>query len=379
MSLAEDGNFAAAIATLQDFLRGNPDHAGGWLDLAIFNCRLGKTEEKDNALTTLRRLGEHTPLPSVIDELLLRLRADTCTRQASDGSSQKTLRVSAGRAQNLNFGSSQAEIALPSAVTLRLDERMLPRSSDFFGGELAWQQRLPGELAGQRLSALFQAGTHSYVDAADYSTRNANLGLLARGRLGKFEGIHSLSYGNLHLGGHAYLETLGLRSHWQRLLLGDRLLAGGGLAYTRLAYAQNAFDGDLYEPGVYAVTGFHGKGIVRADWNLILDTAVRERPGGDRRGMAWSLATIYPTTANQRLEAHAKATRLDDSAPYLPALFGNLHRHSMQYLLSVANTWQLGRDQRLRFEWRFQQQDDTLPLFSYTARNLSLTWEYLLD
>lgn len=256
---------------------------------------------------------------------------------------------------------------------------MLPRSSDFVGLELMWRQPVPGTFGGHRFSTLMQAGTQDYANASDYTTRNLTTALVAQGRVGTIEGIHSLGYSNLHLGGHAYLETLGLRTHWQRPLDGGQLLAGAGLAYTRLAYAQSAYDAHIYEPGVYLLAALPWQGIARAEWNLIRDHGENDRPGGNRQGMAWSLGAIFPTWEGQRLELHGKSIRLDDDAPYLPALFGTAARHSRQTLFSAANLWQLRRDQRLRVEWRFQEQQDSLALFSYTARNLSLAWEYLLD
>lgn len=255
---------------------------------------------------------------------------------------------------------------------------MLPRSSNFAGAEISWRQPIAGTYGGHQLTAFLQAGSQSYFSASDYSTLSLNSALVAQRRLGDLQGIHSLSYSNLQLGGNAYLESTGLRTHWQQPLAEGRLLGGFGLAYTRLDYNQSAYDAHVYEPGLYLVGSF-SKAVFRLDWNLIRDNAENDRPGGNRQGNAWSLGSILPTWPRQHLEIHLKATRLDDDAPYLPALFGNTSRHSRQTTFSAANTWSLRPDQRVRLEWRFQEQQDTLAIFSYTARNLSLSWEYLLD
>lgn len=380
LASADDGKLGEAIMSLERFLAGHPHHAGAWLDLAILQCRIGQQEGKSKALLQLKSLSNSESLPSIIQELVQRLEAETCTvRDTLAPPSLKVLRITAGRAQNLNFGASHSEITLPSAATLRLDERMLPRSSNFAGLELMWRQPFPGSLAGHRFSTLLQAGIQDYAQAPDYATHNLSGALLAQGSFGTIDGVHSLGYSNLYLAGHAYLETLGLRSHWQRPFHDGKLLVGAGLAYTHIAYTQSAYDAHIYEPGIYLLAGLPWQGIARADWNLIRDHAENDRPGGNRRGMAWSLGAIYPTWNSQRLELHGKLVRLDDDTSYLPALFGNATRHSHQTLISAANIWQLHGNQRLRLEWRFQEQQDTLALFSYTARSLSLSWEYLLD
>lgn len=255
---------------------------------------------------------------------------------------------------------------------------MLPRSSDFAGAELTWRQALPGNHGGHQLTALIQTGSQNYFSATDYSTLNLSAALVAQRRVGNHQGIHSLSYSKLQLGGHAYLESTGLRTHWQRPLADGRLLGGLGIAYTRLDYNQSAYDAHVYEPGIY-ILGSLAKAVFRLDWNLIRDNAENERPGGNRQGNAWSLGGLLPTWPRQHVEVHLKATRIDDDAPYLPALFGNATRQSRQTVLSAANIWRLRDNQRLRLEWRFQEQQDTLAIFSYTARNLNLSWEYLLD
>ena len=377
VDLASRGDFTAASQTLRQFLERNPEHAGAWLDLAIYSCKLGADPGKDDALARLRQAAGTQPLPSLIEELVERLAAARCAPAWAWLAGRKSIRGSAGYARNLNFASAQSEILLPNALSLRLDGRLLPRSSPFAGLEAEWQQPIATGQENLQLAWMLQGAAQTYFQASDYDTQSLVATLLARSRHGPIEGVHSLAYGNLRLGGSPYADSWSLRSYGQFRLGRPTLLGGLGLAATRLDYAQSAFNAVVLEPGAYVSALWSEATLARLEYNLIRDRAVDHRPGGDRNGYSWALEVTHAQSAGRQWAAQFRWTRLHDAAPYLPALFGDEKRDATQRQLRLMHDWQLDSAQRLRLEWRQQWQSDPIDLFAYTASHFDLSWHYV--
>jgi len=367
LAQAEGGNYLLAVDQLQNFLRTQPDHAGAWLDLALFACQAGQQEARAAALAWL---DAHGPLPPIIDEILTLQRHQTCPPEnARRGRGE--VGVALGLTHNLNLAAQQSTIQLPNAVTLQLDRSLRPRNAPFGAVSGLWQQPLP--LAGQQLAL---AGyVQNYQSDSQYNTALIQARWESMGQYKDIYGAQRLSLTNYWLGGQDYLRAWSGQSAWQWNSPASSLHPSVQLTATGLDYRTlRNYNALVIEPALGLAWRAGANLQLRGLWGRQIDKADGARPGGDRQGPFWQLEGRYALGQSGLLELTLRHDRLVESLPYAPFLFGPVVRRTNLTQLAVSWKIRLDPSSQIEIESRLQRQRDPLPLFDYRSDMTSIGW-----
>ncbi|MDW5416956.1 hypothetical protein R6242_10300 [Iodobacter sp. CM08] len=341
---------------LEEVLQLNPHHQGAKLDLMLVYCQL---EDYSRAAVLQRQLQALPVLPQAISDLIRQKTEQGCREKTLwQGQIQSWIASDS----NLDQGSSKRwlEISLPDGVfNLEVDPNSMPQAGYLAGLEIQAIATPPG---GQQWA--LHAGAVQSWPLSSQTMRWFGGFWQPQARSDWGVGLQQFWLQNEAYQSSALLEYRGLPAF------------AGVQSLLRLR-AQMVDIAPRYQ-------SLHSEWRVQhiQKWRgLWLDNRAAlafelapQRPGGNQYSGELSSRLIYPLGPHQ-LELQLRARVMQDREGYSPLLEYNQKRQSLQSNLGLAYQWQSPWASKWRLEYQYQEQNDSLPLFSWQKQLISLSYK----
>jgi tetratricopeptide (TPR) repeat protein len=368
-----DGQPGEAAALLERLVAQQPDHAGGWLDLAIARCELGEQEEAQRIFTLVEQ--RFAPPPD-ITELIARYRRAGC---AVVPPRPAWWQISVGRGYDDNAAQGSADrlsgAALSGAAIALFDppdpDESFARQPDHFN-ELRLDYLRP--LDGRGTVAQLQIRALRYDRQHDQDINTLLGGVERSWRAGAWRLRTGLLLDWLTLGSQLYRRQGQLQL---RLTPPLQPLPGTELAINAAASqvgypVRPEFDTRVYELGAAAYLRT-ARSETQLGAGVQADLARRERPGGDRHG--WYASAQWYGRLGERWRAELAATyQQRRSKEIYEAGFIDVLRRQHTTSDRAALLYQLRPNQFLALEYRHTRNQENIEQFGYRSRSIQLSW-----
>jgi hypothetical protein len=375
LELLEHGDRNGAIDRYNRLLEDMPNHAGAWLDLALLYCEQGLATRAHQIFDHIEKQFEP---PRAILELIRHYRSEGCAFTPVP-SERWTLSLSGGHTDNVNHGLSNPVIdfALPLGVaSVRLGETFLPRASALAavsGSYVKEIQSLPGTM-------WFAGFTEKrFPNVQEFNQRSLLTGVLLQRAFGNWLQETELVATHLSLNEHTHQTgLLAQGTLWLPPLSESAPRFGVEIAASRWRYPKDPlYDSTIAEGGVSGKWVPIKRIVLRGAVGPLFDFAARQRPGLDRHGYHANLSGQWIVSDEIRLDGSYRYRVLKDDAAYSP-LFGERKHQSTQsqLLMAIQAKTSVSSPATWRLEWEQSQSRDNIPLFPYTSRTLTLSWQY---
>ena len=109
---------------------------------------------------------------------------------------------------------------------------------------------------------------------------------------------------------------------------------------------------------------------------LVADTSLRDRVGGNRMGVMFSLRTETRLSEVQQLNMHLQQYMLNDANIYNETLFGDLKRTPTSGFLSIRLQQKLNLQDSVYIQLTRNWREDAIPLFRMGSTVLQLGYQW---
>ncbi|WP_282809908.1 tetratricopeptide repeat protein [Thauera humireducens] len=372
MQAIADGRYEDARTLLMQLAAQSPEHAGAWLDLAILQCGLGHAAEAEALFGVI----ELRFAPSAaIREVIAQQRASGCRPQAQPGRYQ--LRLSRGYDSNVNQGARDLNLLIGDGagggVMLELAPEYAARGDGFVN--LQAEGRRP--LSRNGTVGFGHVLLRHYDRLHHYDLSAVSGGLDHPLRLGTWDARLSATAGVLGLGGTMYQANAAWQAHVtppaQPLPAGWAVSGLVGQAFYDYP-GQSVFNARQTE--WRGVLTYRGEGsALQLAAGPMTDSGRAHRPGGDRDG--WSYSVWWRTPLWQRTFAELHWSRFDwrGSQAYAPGLIDTRRKQDTEQL-RLTVTHPIDATHAVVAEYRQVDNHENISIFSYQARQFSLSWQW---
>jgi hypothetical protein len=361
---------------LQEQAQREPGNLGLQLDLAVALCSEGRVAQAQRLLLWLDAQPE---IPFGIAEVISQLRsAGSCREDRPRWRPVGFAALGIGHSTNLNLGPASERIFISGlGQDLTLAETSRPLAASTRQAEAGVSVRLNSlHPAARAFTASAYGQVLDYADQPQYRLQAAHL--LLSWKPESTSGILTeaqAAVATLRLGDGTGLlaHTLNASRMWP---IGEAGWWGVAGTKTWLQFAQrpqlDARQLDLRMKWRHEDTRWR----LGIDAGFTADMQAHLRPGGNRVGGQAQVQGAWVLRPSTALEASWRRSRLVDGAPYSPLLFGSTERDSRVTAVSVGLRQRMSSQWGLRLEARHVQARDTVPLFTYQTKALTLVAEY---
>lgn len=364
-SIAE-GRKTDASATLKEVIEQEPLHAGAYLEVALIQCSLGRSDEAERLFAIVET--RFNP-PAEIQSLISQARETGCSKWSP--MSTATLSVGRGIDQNVNQGASNPSYTGGGNVDVLLPD-FLPKHDQYSALSADYLREItPNGAAG---FAQFQWRRNDSLH--DFDSLSLSLGVEAPHRLGNWAMRSAAVVGLVTLGGQFYQRQVHLQARVSPPLplpagMDSNLIAS--IARTQYTTLVN-FDSASSE--LRAQLGYRkGNLYTSASIGVQYDRALGQRPGGDRQGQAFNLLGRRKLSEALKGEVGFSHQRWDYDELYSPGVI-DIQRAQTTRLLRAALVYSLGTNHSLQLEARVVRNKDNISFFQYNNRQLQLNWQW---
>jgi hypothetical protein len=365
-----EGRKTDASAILNRMLAKEPQHAGAWLDLALIQCQLGHEQE---ALRLFAAIEQRFNPPAVILDVINRQRQQGCA--PAKRQSHFTLTAARGYDQNVNQGASTPNFTLGSGsnqVQLQLSPEFLPRPDHYSVLAADYSQEITHN--GGLGFIQFQARNNDQLHR--FNNISLALGAEQAWHWHKWSGRATGLLGFLSLGGQLYQRQtqLQLRAN-PPLHLPERWQLGlsSGISYVQYLTLSNfnATTLDLRSQLAYQSPQFR----FSASASYLIDHAISDRPGGDRKGwlssVQWQKLLWNDNSAELAISRQSWRGKSAYSANII-----NQPRNQETWILRSNLQIPIKQHQTLQLEWRQIWNRENISIYQYRDRQLQLSWQW---
>lgn len=366
-SIAE-GRKSDASATLMRVIEKESMHAGAYLEVALIQCSLGRSDEAERLFAIVET--RFNP-PLAILELIAEARETGCDKWKATRSS--SVSVARGHDMNVNQGASK-----PSYIVERDGGRIeLPLLPDFLP-----QHDQYTALSAEHVRDITPNGSVGFVqflgrrnDSLDqYDSASLYVGVETPWRFGRWTLRTTALLGATALGGHYYqrqLQVQGrlapplpLASHTQFALV-------GGVTRTDYLTLTN-FNSNTFE--LRGQFTWRKDGVVASASHALLDDrASSARPGGNRHGFSSNLTARRAVWGPLEGELSYTHHTWNSAQPYAPGLIDQVRKQATGVLRGTL-AWPLDDRQSIQLEARLVRNRESISLFQYNNRVVQLSW-----
>lgn len=363
-SIAE-GRKNDASATLMRVIEKEPLHAGAYLEVALIQCSLGRTDEAERLFAIVET--RFNPPPGIL-ALIAEARETGCDKW--QGLSSSSVSLGRGYDRNVNQGANNPIFVSANSLDVLLPE-FLPKSDQYSVVTADYMRELaPNGAIG---FAQFQGRRNDKL--TEYDSATLYVGAEVPYRLGNWTVRATGLLGLVGLGGEFYQRQLQAQARVTPPLplpasMQFNLLAS--VTHTDYLTLTN-FNADTYE--------LRGQFSYRKDdWYASASVGVQDdrardfRPGGDRVGYAINLLARRKLGEALIGEAGASRQRWNGDEMYLPGLI-DIVRDQRTDVLRAALTYQLNKAQSIQLEARAIRNKETISFFAYDNRQVQLSWQ----
>lgn len=358
-SIAE-GRKNDASDQLLRVIEKEPLHAGAWLDLALIQCGLGRTEEAERLFAEV----ETRFNPS---EGMLEVIADARERGCRDWQPVTSTSVTVGRGadNNVNQGASNRDLPLEAGF--------FPQSDDFSFASLEHTR----ELTPNGTIGFAQLAARHNDQLTRYDSSSLFVGMEAPIRRGAWTMRASGLLGVVGLGGKLYQRHAQAQMRFTPPLAmppNMQLSFAAGLTHVQYLTLTNF---DSTTPELRSQLAYRNEGLfASANIGYQFDHAHAGRPGGDRSG--WTGGMVVRKAIQPRLtgEAAYSLQGWQGGETYLPGVFDTVRSQST-HVLRGSLVYGLAKNWALRFDARLVHNRENIAVFKYNNRllQLSLLWQ----
>ncbi len=367
-ALIQAENWQEAISKLEALRRRMPEHAGALLDLAVLYCHSGDKQKVDAALDSLERM---FALPIPIKALAQEIRLRDCSGPKEGW--QWTTSVALGHDSNANQGSSTRSFTLGSSLGplyLTLDDASLPQASSFAAihAELSRQSSARSRLYGSLRA-------EHYTSASSLDEAVVLIGHKQTLFSGPWGIMTDLNTSVRSLDGALYQQTL---SAGVQVVAPDAHRAGLPFGVdVRSVYAhyptRSIFDSWEAAITLPAFWKLSERVSTRLSLGWVFDRAMKDRPGGDRKGPTLGAEWLFRQTHDSRWYAAWHVRLLTGESAYSPPLL-EMSQHQRRHLLSLAWERRLSDSSLLRMEYQYTHNADSIPMYRFDNNSIALYW-----
>jgi hypothetical protein len=370
------GDIPAALKMLRRMEQTAPENAGGLLDVAMLYCEAGQSDDAERVFQLLET--NYAP-PPAIQQLIDYTRQIGCARPPPR---RLTLNygISAGYTDNVNAGPSSSTIRLPDAAPVReltLLPSYLARADAFIGLEAAGEFQMPSE---NQLTLIGGLRARQYFSEPQFNYQQLLAGVSARQVISDRAWDGLLAGSALMLGGHLYETALNAQAgFWGEAIERQGRPARNGIDVLAsvLQYPQNrSYDALLLELRGKSQWQLRDDTTALGAAGLVADTSLRERVGGNRMGVMFSLRTETRLSEARQLNMHLQQYMLNDANVYNETLFGDLKRTPTSGFLSIRLQQKLNLQDSVYIQLTRNWREDAIPLFRMGSTVLQLGYQW---
>ena len=370
------GDIPAALKMLRRMEQTAPENAGGLLDVAMLYCEAGQSDDAERVFQLLET--NYAP-PPAIQQLIDYTRQIGCARPPPR---RLTLNygISAGYTDNVNAGPSSSTIRLPDAAPVReltLLPSYLARADAFIGLEAAGEFQLPSE---NQLTLIGGLRARQYLSEPQFNYQQLLAGVSARQVISDRAWDGLLAGSALMLGGHLYETALNAQAgFWGEAIERQGRPARNGIDVLAsvLQYPQNrSYDALLLELRGKSQWQLRDDTTALGAAGLVADTSLRDRVGGNRTGVMFSLRTETRLSEARQLNMHLQQYMLNDANIYNETLFGDLKRTPTSGFLSIRLQQKLNLKDSVYIQLTRNWREDAIPLFRMGSTVLQLGYQW---
>jgi len=370
------GDLNAAVKMIRRMEQTAPENAGGLLDVAMLYCEAGQS---DDAERVFQHLETNYAPPPAIQQLIDYTRQIGCARPPPKRWSVN-YGISAGYTNNVNAGPSSSTIRLPDEAPVReltLLPSYLARADSFIGLEAAGEYQTP---ANNQLTFIGGLRARQYLSEPQFNYQQLLAGVSARQVIGDRAWDGLLAGSALMLGGHLYETALNAQAgFWGEAIERQGRPARNGIDVLAsvLQYPQNrSYDALLLELRGKSQWQVREDTSALAAAGLVADTSLRDRVGGNRTGLMFSLRTETRLSDTRQLNMHVQQYMLNDANIYNETLFGELKRTPTSGFLSIRLQQKLNLQDSVYIQLTRNWREDAIPLFRMGSTVLLLGYQW---
>lgn len=365
------GQLEAAESDLERLVLLEPERAGAWLDLALVKCAQGQAAPAQALLTLVE--SRFSP-PDAARGVIQSTRARGCSR-ADSGQSPWSLRWARGADSNVNQGTPNLSLDVPSALgpmTLSLTDDYLPKADQWTALSAAWSDGLWG---GQVL-ALASVQLRKFDALKSFDQGALTLGMEYPFDWAGWNWRGALMSGWSTLGDSPYQRLDRLQVQALRSVNGAKNWVGGfSVGWTALHYLNvGGFDADILE--ARAIVRYDGGPFQHhASLGASYDRGQAQRPGRDRQGASAIVGLRAPAGGGIVADLALSLQAWEGSAAYFPGLI-DVRRHQETLAARMSLTVPIASRHNLRIELSSVRNEDNVPIFTFNSRQVNLAWEW---
>lgn len=361
-----EGRKTDASETLMRLIDKEPLHAGAWLELALIQCGLGRSEEAERLFLAIEQ--RFNPPPGIL-ELITEARAAGC----SSWQSISTLNLAMGRGidQNVNQGANSS-LFYDGAQPIYLTSDFLPKHDQYTA------------LSGDYVRDLTPNGTAGFAQLQvrrndtlhQYDSSSLFVGTETPWRFGRWTARGTVMAGFVTLGSQFYQ-----RQGQLQLRIGPPLplpnkfqfsVMGGVTHLTYLTLSN--FDANMFElRGLFTYRS--DQDYASVSYGRLNDSAIGQRPGGNRHGELASVQWRRRLAGGITGEAGYTYQTWRGAEAYSPGLIDQVRRQTT-HVLRAAFTYPVTKTQSVQLELRQVRNQENISIFQYNNRQLQLSWQW---
>ncbi len=365
-----EGRKNDASEALNRMIAKEPQHAGAWLDLALIQCELGREPE---ALRLFAAIEQRFNPPPAILEVIERQRQLGCKRTKRQ--TRFNLVTTRGYQKNVNQGASSPNFTVGSGdnqVQLQLSPEFLPRADHYTLLAADYTQ----ELTHNGALGFIQFHARNNDDLERFNNRSLTIGAEQPWRWNKWNGRVTGLLGFLNLGGELYQRQaqfqiratppVNLPERWQIGL-------SSGVSYIQYLTLSNfnATTLDLRAQIGYQSPQFR----FSASTGYLIDHALADRPGGDRKGWLSSVQWQKLLWNDNSGELALSRQSWRGKSAFLANLV-NQPRNQETWILRSNLQIPIRQHHTLQIEWRQVWNRENISIYQYRDRQLQLSWQW---
>lgn len=366
-SIAE-GRKKDASAMLMRVIEKESLHAGAYLEVALIQCSLGRSDEAERLFAIVET---RFNAPLAILELIAEARETGCNKWQALSSGSVSL--ARGYDHNVNQGASKPSYIVErdgGTIELPLLSEFLPQHDQY----TAMTAEYTREVTPNGSVGFVQFQGRRNDSLGQYDSASLYMGIDTPYRFGRWTMRTTAMFGVISFGSDYYQRQLQLQARvGPPLPLPNHtqfnLLAGVTRSeyMTLTNFNSNAFElrGQLsYRKDQLYVSASHG---------LLDDRASQDRPGGNRHGRATNLLMRHSVWGELGGELSYTYQTWNSAQAYAPGLINQV-RNQATHVLRGTLTWPLRKNQSLQLEARAVRNREAISIFQYNNRMLQLSW-----
>lgn len=370
-SIAE-GRKNDASAMLMRVIEKESLHAGAYLEVALIQCSLGRSDEAERLFAIVET--RFNP-PLAILELIAEARETGCSKWHAMSSGSFTL--TRGNDQNVNQGASKPSYIIErdgGTIELPLQADFLPQHDQY----TAMSADYTREVTPNGSIGFVQLQGRRYDHLSQYDSASIYLGIDTPHRFGRWTMRTTALIGLTALGGEYYQRQLQLQARvGPPLPLPNHtqfnLIAGATLnEYMTLSnFNANTYElrGQLsYRKDDWYLSASHG---------VLDDHASGDRPGGNRHGRLTNLLVRHNVWGPVNGELSYTYQIWNSARAYAPGLIDQVRNQSTNMLRGMLS-WPVRPNQSLQLEARAVRNRENISIFQYNNRIFQLSWNVQL-